>query len=254
MKHYRLWSVLLTLIVALTMLFSSLAFAGTAEKAHWGYTGDTGPEHWGELDEKYVMCAKGKNQSPIDLANFIEADLAPIQFNYQTPATEILNNGHTIQVNFPEGNTITLYGKMFELKQFHFHTPSENLIEGKSFAMEAHLVHADKDGNLAVIAVMYDEGEAQQLIALLWEQMPEKAGEHKDLSGDVNAMGLLPEDKDYYRFNGSLTTPPCSEGVWWLVMKQPLTVSKQQVETFAHLMHGANNRPIQPANARPVLK
>jgi len=242
----------IVLISAIVLVASGLAFAGG--KAHWTYSGHEGPENWGSLDESYHMCGEGRNQSPIDLQGFVEADLAPITFDYESGATEILNNGHTVQVNYAPGSTITVDGHTFELKQFHFHAPSENLIEGKSFAMEGHLVHADKDGNLAVVAVMLDEGSTNALLATLWESMPEKAETKNALKGDLNAESLLPANRDYFRFNGSLTTPPCTEGVEWLVMKNAVTASDKQVKEFEHVMHHPNNRPVQSANARPVLK
>ena len=167
---------------------------------------------------------------------------------------KILNNGHTIQVNYNPGSTIKVNGNEFELKQFHFHSPSENTIEGRSYPMEAHYVHADKDGNLAVIAVLFETGEKNAELEKAWAHMPENAGEKGVLSKSVDANNLLPHDHGYYRFNGSLTTPPCSEGVWWLVMKYSQSVSKEQIAKFANTMHHPNNRPVQPANARVILK
>jgi carbonic anhydrase len=145
-------------------------------------------------------------------------------------------------------------GRTFELKQFHFHSPSENTINGKHFPLEAHLVHADKDGNLAVVAVMFREGAANALLAKLWEKMPGKAGDKNALRAGVGVSQMLPAERDYYRFNGLLTTPPCSEGVWWLVIKKMATASKAQVEQFSRVIGHPNNRPVQPVNARVVLK
>ncbi|MFD2273331.1 carbonic anhydrase [Undibacterium arcticum] len=159
-----------------------------------------------------------------------------------------------MQINYAAGSSVTVDSIRFELKQFHFHAPSENLINGKSYPMEAHLVHADKDGNLAVIAVMFKEGAENKALSKIWPLMPKDAGETNALSSPVAAAALLPAKRDYYRFNGSLTTPPCSEGVRWLVMKQPITVSKAQVEAFSHVMHHPNNRPVQAVNSRTVLK
>lgn len=244
-------SILVSALAILPFL-GSVAVAG--EKAHWGYSGAEGPDHWAELDPSYTVCSTGRNQSPIDLAGFVEAELPAIEFNAGTNATEILNNGHTIQANFPSGNSISVGGHGFDLKQVHFHTPSENTIEGKSFAMEAHFVHADGDGNLAVIGVMLDIGDSNDALAKLWRQMPVAAGESYALESDFGALSLLPDDKAYYRFNGSLTTPPCSEGVWWHVMKSPVSISSEQVSKFLNAVHHANNRPIQPVNARQVLK
>ncbi len=229
--------------------------APATHAAHWGYEGQEGPAHWAELNPDWALCGQGRNQSPIDLAGFIEAELPPLGLDYQPGATAILNNGHTVQVDYRPGSTLTVDGHRFTLKQFHFHAPSENTIEGRSFPLEAHLVHADADGNLAVVAVLFEEGPANPVLTRAWQAMPEHAGDRHALPADtVNAAGLLPPDRDYYRFNGSLTTPPCSEGVWWLVMKQPMTASAAQIERFRHVMHHPNNRPLQPVNARPVLK
>ena len=221
------------LIIAVAILAVSItgaAFAG--DEVHWEYSGHSGPKHWGELDASFKMCSEGKNQSPVDLSGFIEADLEPIVFNYETTATELLNNGHTVQANYAGGSTISIGENKFELKQFHFHAPSENRIEGKSYPMEAHLVHADTNGNLAVVAVMLEEGDRNRLIESLSRKMPEKEGDNHALGAGLDVSGMLPKDRSYHRFNGSLTTPPCSEGVWWVVLIKPVGVSKEQVEAF----------------------
>ena len=243
-----------TLSCAVALLTLLSAQSQASEGPHWGYAGEAGPAHWGELDPKFSTCAAGLNQSPIDIASTIEAELAPLDIAYTSAGNEILNNGHTVQVNVAPGSTLTVDGKTFALKQFHFHTPSENTIDGKPFAMEAHLVHADAEGHLAVIGVMFEEGEANPTIGALWQAMPQEAGAKQSLADPVDPAALLPEGRDYYRFNGSLTTPPCTEGVRWLVMKTPLTISKAQVVAFAAAVHGANNRPVQSVNARPVLR
>lgn len=237
------------LVMGLTLSSGMSLAAGS----HWSYSGHEGPEHWGELSDKFSVCATGKNQSPINLSGFIEADLPAIAFSYGTSSNEILNNGHTIQVNYAAGSKITVDGLEFELKQFHFHAPSENLIDGKSYPLEAHLVHADKDGNLAVVAVMFIEGKENKALSQAWAKIPEHADQKQALTG-VAASDLLPANRDYYRFNGSLTTPPCSEGVRWLVMKEAVTASKSQIKKFEHVMHHPNNRPVQTTNARPILK
>lgn len=232
--------------------FSSLAMS--EDKAHWSYSGQDGPEHWGELAPGFSLCSTGKNQSPVNLTGMIQSDLKEIKIDYKNGGNKVLNNGHTIQVSYAPGSMITVDGHSFELKQFHFHSPSENTIEGRSYPLEAHFVHADPDGNLAVIAVMFEEGKENAELEKAWAQMPEQAGESQDLKSMVNAGTLLPQQHDYYRFNGSLTTPPCSEGVWWLVMKNSDTASKAQVEKFIHAMHHANNRPLQAVNARMILE
>jgi carbonic anhydrase len=238
-------------LIAVGLLLSSgAAFCG--DGAAWSYSGATGPENWAKLSPEYGACA-GSNQSPINLSGFIDAELAPIAFDYKAASAEILNNGHTIQVNVLPGSSIVVDGIEFELKQFHFHVPSENLIQGKSFPMEGHLVHADKDGHLAVVAVMVGEGEASKALETAWAQMPEQ-GDKRALSSNISPLEILPENRDYYRFNGSLTTPPCSEGVRWLVMKQPISASQEQIAKFLQVIRHHNNRPVQAVNARPVLE
>lgn len=238
--------------LAALVLIAGAAQGGHA--VHWGYLGEEGPDSWGELSPDYATCASGRNQSPVDLKGFIEAELPPLTLEYRKDGAEVINNGHTIQVNYLPGSLLKVNGREFELKQFHFHAPSENRIEGKSYPMEMHLVHADKEGNLAVVAVMIAQGGENTTMAKIWAQMPEQAGEKQKLEERISAEGLLPASSDYYRFNGSLTTPPCTEGVRWYVMKQPLTVSAEQVEKFRHIMHHPNNRPVQPVYARPLLK
>ena len=224
-----------------------------AHAVHWSYEGEGAPENWAKIDKRFFMCKEGNNQSPINLTGFTEADLPAITFNYNLISTEILDNGHTEQVNVKDGSSITVDGIVFDLKQFHFHTPSENNINGTSFPLEAHFVHASKEGKLAVVAVMFEEGAENEALKELWTVMPTEAGKHQVVDAK-HLDALLPKEKDYYRFNGSLTTPPCTEGVRWLVMKKPVTLSKPQIETFKKVMHLHNNRPLQPTNARMILQ
>jgi len=224
------------------------------QNTHWSYTGHEGPAHWGALDPKYSTCGSGVNQSPINLTKFIESDLSPLGLAYKSGGYEVINNGHTIQVNYQPGSSLAINGHIYKLKQFHFHSPSENHINGKSYPMEVHLVHADKDGNLAVVGVMFVEGDENKAIKNIWGITPFTAGSKSDLPFNVSADDILPANQDYYRFNGSLTTPPCSEGVLWLVMKQPITASKEQIVEFSNMMQQPTNRPLQPINARPVLE
>ena len=199
--------------IILSVCVASSLFAGV-HSAHWGYEGSEDPAHWGDLDPKYLECKLGGSQSPIDITadNIIKTvGLEPIKFEYQTDAASVVNNGHTVQVNIKSGSDIIIDGKTFELKQFHFHAPSENHINGQSFPLEAHFVHAAKDGSLAVIAVMFKDGKNNAIINKIWSTMPHKAGQKAELhltKEDINAM--LPANKEYYRFDGSLTTPPCS--------------------------------------------
>ncbi|QEP41717.1 carbonic anhydrase family protein [Ectothiorhodospiraceae bacterium BW-2] len=246
-KPHSLW------LSSFAILFSSAVMAADG-KVNWGYSGHGGPEHWGALSPDYALCSSGKNQSPVNLTGMVEGELPPIHFNYRAGGAEIINNGHTIQINYQPGSAITLAEHTFELKQFHFHTPSENSVEGYHYPMEAHLVHADKEGNLAVIAIMYKAGEVNRELQKAWQQMPLEAGGAQTLDEMIDANQLLPKDRDYYRFNGSLTTPPCSEGVNWLVMKKLDSASQAQLDQFSHTMHHDNNRPIQPLNARLIIQ
>ncbi|WP_440886865.1 carbonic anhydrase [Vibrio sp. WZ-1] len=234
---------------SLTAIGLSLVLAGTANAANWGYEGEHGPAHWGEFASE---CAKGQNQSPINIDSTIEAKLAKLQFNYDGKVISLLNNGHTLQTSLEGNNTLKVDGKDFALKQFHFHTPSENHVDGKEYPLEAHFVHSDEDGNLAVVAVFFKVGDANSALAKLLQNIPDKE-QNVAIKAPFDADALIPMDKEYYRFNGSLTTPPCSEGVRWLVLKEAQSISPEQVKEFAKVM-GANNRPIQALNARMVLE
>jgi carbonic anhydrase len=244
--------------LAVTIVGGVILLAGSAlasSGGHWTYSGHRGPENWGTLSPDYEICGKGKNQSPIDITGSTEAEMEPIVFSYKTSGLDVVNNGHTIKAGYDAGSEIMVDGLRYNLLQVHWHTPSENNIEGKSFPMEAHFVHGDADGNLAVVGVMYSEGSKNEAIAAVWDHMPAEEGAiSKDAKVMVNAMDMLPANKDYYRFNGSLTTPPCTEGVRWMVMKDAVEVSAEQVEAFHSKFHGDTNRPVQAINARPVLK
>ncbi|MDQ1264127.1 MAG: carbonic anhydrase [Campylobacterota bacterium] len=243
---------------SLAIALLSTVLLGAGGKTHWGYTGHEGPANWGDLAADYSLCKSGKSQSPININSEVTVEsegLEKIGFDYSTGISSVINNGHTIQVNFDEGSSITIDGIKFPLVQLHFHTPSENQINGKEFPLEGHFVHATKDGSLAVIGLMFEDGAENPFIKKVWAKMPRQAGGKEALSipaSEVNA--LLPKEKEYYRFNGSLTTPPCSEGVRWLVLKSYSTISKAQTKEFLDVFHHANNRPVQPINARKVIK
>jgi carbonic anhydrase len=240
----------LSLLLALNL---NLSASEASHKIHWSYNGETSPAYWGEITPKFHTCGEGLNQSPIDLKGFIDGNLSTIPFDYNSTSTEIVNNGHSIQVNVAEGSTIKVDGIIFELKQFHFHTPSENNINGKSFPLEAHFVHSSKEGELAVVALMFNEGKKNKVLEQYWLKMPMKAGEKSELIVKTIET-LLPKNRDYYRFNGSLTTPPCTEGVRWIVLKDATTLSKAQIKKFAKVMEHPNNRPIQAINARVIIE
>jgi carbonic anhydrase len=229
------------------------ANAGGGHGAHWGYEGHSGPEHWASLSKEFSTCGSGQRQSPIDINGGMSAGLTPIQFDYRPAQLDILNNGHTIQVNRGEGSSITVDGERFDLLQFHFHTPSENTVGGKPYDMEMHLVHKSAKGELAVVGVFLKAGAENAVLGKAWAHMPGHAGVKEQVAAvSINPAELLPADRSYSRFNGSLTTPPCSEGVNWLVMKTPVEVSTAQVKQFAKVV-GHNARPVQPLNKRFVL-
>jgi carbonic anhydrase len=195
-----------------------------------------------------------KEGRPIDIRGARKAELPALKFDYDSVPLNIIDNGHTIQVNYPAGSTLTVGKKLYMLKQFHFHHPSEEHVNGHDYDMVVHLVHADAEGHLAVVAVFLEEGNANPFIDLLWQNLPTEKGKAVDVSGvTLNAKALLPSDHGYYMFSGSLTTPPCSEGMTWYVVKKPLALSKDQVAAFAKL-YPRNARPIQAANGREILE
>lgn len=235
----------------------SILIANPAAATEWGYTGTHGPAHWAALSPDYVMCEAGRNQSPVDIRHALDTDLAPIAFDYMGGVREVVNNGHTVQFNVDPGNGIDLDGHVWALGQFHFHSPSENRIAGRSFPLEAHFVHTDENGHLLVVAVMFEEGSDGKALERLWQYLPMGAGDSASLPTGFTGkpLDMLPTTTGYYRFNGSLTTPPCTEGVVWLVMKDPVGVSVEQLASFRRAMSGhGNNRPVQPLNARIVME
>jgi carbonic anhydrase len=240
------------LVAAVSMATAGLLLAD--EQHHWSYQGGTGPAKWAALEHEYATCGAGTAQSPIDIRDAVakKSDLPAIVFDYKPAPLKIIDNGHTIQVNYAPGSSITVQGKQYELVQFHFHKPSEERINGRSYDMVAHLVHKDQDGNLAVVAVLLKKGGANRLIQTLWDALPRKKNEEEVKSVEVNAADLLPADKSaYYTFTGSLTTPPCSEGVTWFVIKSPMVVSEEEVLRFGRL-YSMNARPTQPLNGREI--
>jgi carbonic anhydrase len=227
---------------------------GHGGEVHWAYEGENGPAAWGKLKPEFSVCASGKRQSPINIeeGSTLQGPAEPVQFNYTPSNGTVVNNGHTIQVDVQGDNSITVRGSRYRLLQFHFHTPSEEAINYRRFAMVAHLVHKNDEGQLAVVAVLLDVGGANQLVDKVWTYMPLDAGDRVRMPREVlNMNELLPSDQRYYQFMGSLTTPPCSEGVLWMVLKQPMTISRNQMRLFTQL-YPNNARPVQPVNGRTV--
>ena len=215
----------------------------------WGYAGAGGPASWGGT------CNTGHRQSPIDIKGGLAVDLEPVQFAYQGSRFGVVDNGHTVQVNMAAGNHIVLGGRRFDLQQFHFHRPSEERIDGRQFEMSVHLVHKDDQGRLAVVTVLLDKGpsQVQPVVQKVWNNLPLERGEEATARAPLDLNELLPVDRKYYTYMGSLTTPPCSEGVQWVVMRQPVTVTAEQIELFARI-YPMNSRPLQSAAGRRILQ
>ena len=220
--------------------------------AHWSYSGAGGPENWGKLSPENNKCATGTRQSPIDIRDGVKVELAPVKFDYQAGGYRVVDNGHTIQVNVAPGSTIEVLGRRYDLVQYHFHKPAEERVNGRAFDMVVHLVHKDIDGRLAVVAVLLNRGgAAQSVIQAVWNNLPLERSEDVAVTTPIDVTNLLPEDRRYFTYMGSLTTPPCSEGVLWMVMKTPVQISAEQIAIFSHL-YPMNARPTQPASARLI--
>lgn len=244
------------LSLVLGLLLGLMTFAGTALASgpvHWTYEGEEGPEHWGELSPDFATCSTGMEQSPVDITSDAPVNPAAIVFNYQPAELVIGNNGHSIQVTYPAGSSIEVEGKTYKLLQYHFHALSENTVNGQHSAGEMHLVHQADDGEYAVVGVLLDKGAENAAYAPVWANLPATTGEAQAIAGvSVNAADLLPADQAYYRFNGSFTTPPCTEGVKWFVMSNPVALSEAQMADF-EAIYSNNYRPVQPMNARTFL-
>lgn len=238
-------------LVAGLLITCSLVASAADTVAHWEYSGAHGPADWGHMQSSFAQCELGKFQSPIDIRNAKKSDLPALHFEYAKTGAEVVNNGHTVQVNLANGGALDLDGVPYKLVQFHFHTPSEEMINGKSFSMVAHLVHQNAEGKLAVVAVLLTEGKDNTALDAVFENLPQSEGAKQSLGADFNAVDMLPVEHGYFRYVGSLTTPPCSEGVRWMVMKQPIEVSKGQIAAFRKL-YKENARPVQPLNDRDI--
>ena len=225
-----------------------------AAEGHQGsYEGVGGPDHWGDLDAASKVCSTGSQQSPIDVERAIEADLPDLKIQWAKSADTIVNNGHTIQLNVAPGSTLMLGDDEYKLVQFHFHRPSEHLVDGKRFPMEVHFVHQHSSGKLAVVGVLMSAGKENPAFNKVVATMPDKEGPAVKADPAIDPNGFLPDDLDYYRYNGSLTTPPCAETVAWLLLTDPIEVSEADVARFAKL-YAMNARPVQKDNRRFVLK
>ncbi|WEF31926.1 carbonic anhydrase [Pseudoduganella chitinolytica] len=242
-----------TKLIMVAAALAAMASVQAAEHTppHWEYQGKAGTAHWGDLEPGFSACKLGKAQSPIDIHAVRHGAPAPIDFAYAPSHAEIVNNGHTVQVNLPEGGAVHLASGDYQVVQFHFHTPSEETVNGKHYPLVAHMVHRNAAGELAVVAVLFKEGKENPALKPLFAGLPAHAGDKHAVEGDFNLAALLPARHDYYAYMGSLTTPPCSEGVHWQILKQPVDISKRQLAAFRKL-YPMNARPVQPLNGRVV--
>ena len=218
---------------------------------HWSYEGETGPANWGKINVAWSKCGTGERQSPIDLRDGMKVDLEQIVFDYKPSSFNVMDNGHTIQVTVASGNYIHIGGRSYELMQFHFHRPSEERINGKGFEMVVHMVHKDPEGKLAVLAVLLERGKAHGTIQTVWNNLPLEKHDTVSPSIVLDVNELLPKGREYFTYMGSLTTPPCSEGVLWLVMKEPVQAAPAQMALFARL-YPLNARPVQASSGRVI--
>ena len=249
-----------SIIIAIVLAISSAVYAG--QGVHWGYEPDNGPSTWGKLNRDWALCSEGKQQSPIDLADAkpkemdemkLEFPTASLRIIHQTHVLDAIDNGHTIQINYDGGETFKIGNRRFVLRQYHFHSPSEHTVNGRHYPMEMHLVHVSEDKKLAVIGVFIDEGRHNEAFDRIWSNLPTQTGQevhHENVQVDIDH--ILPENRATYRYWGSLTTPPCSQGVGWFVYAEPIELSRDQIQAFRKIFHG-NNRPIQPLNDRALL-
>ena len=217
----------------------------------WSYEGETGPANWGKINPAWAKCGSGNRQSPIDIRDGMKVELEQISFDYHPSTFNVTDNGHTVQVMVGSGNFLTVQNRMYELIQFHFHRPSEERINGKGYEMVVHLVHKDGEGRIAMLALLLERGKSQPVIQTVWNNLPLEKLETLAPAVVLDPMELLPARRDYFTFMGSMTTPPCQEGVLWLVMKEPIQASPAQMALFSRL-YPLNSRPIQPGSGRII--
>jgi carbonic anhydrase len=238
--------------LCLPIMFLATSPARAADAMRWEYSGERGPEHWGSLRRDYATCDTGRRQSPIDISGAVKEKLPAIEVRYRPATLRMVNNGHTVQIRGDGGNRLLIGQESFRLVQFHFHTPSGDCVEGKCYDMATHFVHKNDAGQLGVLVVLFRQGAENATVQPLWERFPERAGREQSFPDiQFDPARMLPADRGYYSFEGSLTVPPCTEGVRWFVLRQPVELSAAQIARFRALFP-INNRPVQPLNGRRV--
>lgn len=239
-----------------TCLFLSILAAtiGFSQNHHWGYEGDSSPEHWGEFEEG-KQCGIGKFQSPINISQSkFKKDLSPILFNYGSGEIEdIEDNGHSLQFDFKSGSSITYNKKVYSLVQFHAHEESEHTVDRVRYPLELHFVHKANDGSVLVIGVLVKEGDINSYFEKLEVFKSLKGFEKIDTSIKFNPENLYPKNKSYFTYLGSLTTPPCTENVTWIIFKNPITMTNEEIDEIKYHLPKTNNRPLQPLNGRSIF-
>lgn len=222
-----------------------------ADSAEWGYEGPIGPAHWASLSEAYAACG-GEQQSPVDISGYEASDRGPLSFSYGGEAVAARNDGKAVHIDYAEGSTLRTGDRSYGLASLHMHAPSEHRVEGVEFAAELHLVHADAAGDFAVVGLLFEPGEANPIVQAILDAAP-ATGETVDGRIALDAAVVVPEGTAYYAYDGSKTTPPCDEGVAWHVMRDPLTISQEQVDALLAIGGGPTNRPIQPLGSRRIV-
>lgn len=241
----------ISILISIFWSLLPLSVLADVTQPSWSYDGNTSPRKWGKLSPDFTKCELGVEQSPINIQDAVKGSSNPITFDYHSLPLVVVNNGRTIQVTYAPGSSMTVGGEKYQLLQFHFHTPSEHQIAGKTSAMELHLVHRDQVGKLAVVGVMINQGKEDPLIDQVWQAIP-PIGQTKTVkSTTINAANLLPEQRSYYSYAGSLTTPPCSEGVKWHILTTAISLSPKQIDQFRAL-YQVDARPLQPIGNRKI--
>jgi len=240
-------------LASLALALAAVAAAqAAAQTAPWEYQGKRGELTWGKLDPAYQVCSKGREQSPIDIRGaHLNKNLPPIEFHYIAGSMTLTNTGHTVQVTAPAGSYIVVGGTRYDLVQFHFHHPGEEAVKGKLPDMDLHLVHKSADGKFVVVAVRLNEGNANAVLAALWEHLPKTVGATDKVTESMSPAGLLPTDRGYWTYQGSLSAPPCTEGVRWFIFEQEVEVSRDQLRSFAAL-YKVNSRLLQAPHGRKI--
>jgi len=243
----------LSLAIVINVQVAMVGTVFAAENEHWSYSGETGPDNWAQLSPDFAACGNGSSQSPIDIVGATAADLDTLELDFGARATSIVNNGHTLQVDVASGSWLHEGDDEYQLIQFHFHSPSEHQIAGELFPLEAHFVHRNEQGDLAVIGVVFRAGEWNDDLAKLGAVAPTVIDQPVPLNKDLSDFELYTNHESYYRYSGSLTTPPCTEGVRWFVLKAVGHIAPEQAATFVELI-GNDARGPQPLNARIILE